>query len=87
VNRIRQQQRRHRIAEIWRHETVIATTERAARCAPDLRRPATRKHRANLLIDIMTTLKLTAVGTSTGLFIPMEMFTRMKVERGERPEI
>jgi putative addiction module antidote len=32
----------------------------------------------------VTTLKLTAVGTSTGLVIPKEMLTRMKVERGDR---
>ncbi len=32
----------------------------------------------------MTTLKLTAVGTSTGLVIPKEMLTRMKVARGDR---
>ena len=31
----------------------------------------------------MSTLKLTAVGTSTGLVIPKEMVTRMKVERGD----
>jgi putative addiction module antidote len=31
----------------------------------------------------MTTLKLTAVGTSTGVIIPKEMLTRMKVERGD----
>lgn len=29
------------------------------------------------------TLKLTAVGTSTGLVIPKEMLNRMKVERGD----
>jgi putative addiction module antidote len=29
------------------------------------------------------TLKLTAVGTSTGLVIPKEMLSRMKVERGD----
>ncbi len=29
------------------------------------------------------TLKLTAVGTSTGVVIPKEMLTRMKVERGD----
>ncbi len=31
----------------------------------------------------MTALKLTAVGTSTGLVIPKEMLTRMRVERGD----
>lgn len=31
----------------------------------------------------MTTLKLTAVGTSTGVVIPKEMLNRMKVERGD----
>lgn len=31
----------------------------------------------------MTTLKLTAVGTSTGLVIPKEMLTRLRVERGD----
>lgn len=30
-----------------------------------------------------TTLKLTAVGTSTGVIIPKEMLNRMKVERGD----
>jgi len=30
-----------------------------------------------------TTLKLTAVGTSTGVVIPKEMLNRMKVERGD----
>ena len=30
-----------------------------------------------------TSLKLTAVGTSTGVVIPKEMLTRMKVERGD----
>lgn len=35
------------------------------------------------IIIIMTALKLTAVGTSTGLVIPKEMLTRMKVERGD----
>lgn len=29
------------------------------------------------------TLKLTAVGTSTGVVIPKEMLQRMKVERGD----
>ena len=29
------------------------------------------------------TLKLTAVGTSTGVVIPKEMLNRMKVERGD----
>lgn len=33
---------------------------------------------------LVTTLKLTAVGTSTGLVIPKEMLTRMKVARGDR---
>jgi putative addiction module antidote len=32
----------------------------------------------------VTTLKLTAVGTSTGLVIPKEMLTRMKVARGDK---
>jgi len=32
----------------------------------------------------MTTLKLTAVGTSTGLVIPKEMLNRMKVARGDK---
>ena len=31
----------------------------------------------------MATLKLTAVGTSTGLVIPKEMLARMKVGRGD----
>ncbi|MEY3338332.1 MAG: hypothetical protein RL245_1324 [Pseudomonadota bacterium] len=31
----------------------------------------------------MATLKLTAVGTSTGLVIPKEMLTRMRVQRGD----
>lgn len=31
----------------------------------------------------MTTLKLTAVGTSTGVVIPKEMLNRMKVGRGD----
>jgi putative addiction module antidote len=31
----------------------------------------------------MATLKLTAVGTSTGVVIPKEMLTRMKVARGD----
>lgn len=31
----------------------------------------------------MSKLKLTAVGTSTGLVIPKEMLQRMKVERGD----
>jgi putative addiction module antidote len=31
----------------------------------------------------MTTLKLTAVGTSTGVVIPKEMLKRLKVERGD----
>jgi len=31
----------------------------------------------------MATLKLTAVGTSTGVVIPKEMLTRMRVERGD----
>ena len=31
----------------------------------------------------VTTLKLTAVGTSTGVVIPKEMLNRMKVERGD----
>lgn len=30
-----------------------------------------------------STLKLTAVGTSTGVVIPKEMLKRMKVERGD----
>ena len=29
------------------------------------------------------TLKLTAIGTSTGVVIPKEMLNRMKVERGD----
>jgi putative addiction module antidote len=29
------------------------------------------------------TLKLTAIGTSTGIVIPKEMLNRMKVERGD----
>jgi putative addiction module antidote len=32
----------------------------------------------------MASLKLTAVGTSTGVVIPKEMLTRMKVARGDR---
>jgi putative addiction module antidote len=31
----------------------------------------------------MATLKLTAVGTSTGVVIPKEMLNRMKVTRGD----
>lgn len=31
----------------------------------------------------MAKLKLTAVGTSTGVVIPKEMLTRMRVERGD----
>ncbi len=31
----------------------------------------------------MAILKLTAVGTSTGVVIPKEMLTRMKVEKGD----
>ncbi len=31
----------------------------------------------------MATLKLTAVGTSTGVVIPREMLNRMKVTRGD----
>ena len=31
----------------------------------------------------MTTLKLTAIGTSTGVVIPKEMLNRMKVARGD----
>jgi putative addiction module antidote len=31
----------------------------------------------------MATLKLTAVGTSTGLVIPKEMLNRLKVSRGD----
>lgn len=30
-----------------------------------------------------TSLKLTAVGTSTGVIIPKDMLNRMKVERGD----
>jgi len=30
-----------------------------------------------------TTLKLTTIGTSTGVVIPKEMLNRMKVERGD----
>ena len=32
----------------------------------------------------MAALKLTAVGTSTGVVIPKEMLNRMKVSRGDR---
>ena len=32
----------------------------------------------------MATLKLTAVGTSTGLVIPKEMLARLKVTKGDR---
>lgn len=32
----------------------------------------------------MATLKLTAVGTSTGVVIPKNMLTRMKVTRGDK---
>jgi putative addiction module antidote len=32
---------------------------------------------------MMATLKLTAVGTSTGLVIPKEMLNRMKLKRGD----
>ena len=32
---------------------------------------------------VMTTLKLTAVGTSTGAVIPKEMLTRLKVAKGD----
>jgi putative addiction module antidote len=32
----------------------------------------------------MATLKLTAVGTSTGVVIPKEMLNRMKVVRGDK---
>jgi putative addiction module antidote len=32
----------------------------------------------------MATLKLTAVGTSTGVVIPKEMLNRMKVSRGDK---
>ena len=31
----------------------------------------------------MTSLKLTKVGTSTGMTIPREMLARMKVEKGD----
>ncbi len=31
----------------------------------------------------MTSLKLTAIGTSTGVIIPKEMLTRMNVGRGD----
>jgi putative addiction module antidote len=31
----------------------------------------------------MTTLKLTAIGTSTGVIIPKEMLARMKVGKGD----
>ncbi len=31
----------------------------------------------------MPTLKLTTIGTSTGLVIPKEMLTRLKVEKGD----
>lgn len=31
----------------------------------------------------MNTLKLTKIGTSTGLIIPKEMLARLKVERGD----
>lgn len=31
----------------------------------------------------MTALKLTAIGTSTGVVIPKEMLARMKLERGD----
>lgn len=31
----------------------------------------------------MATLKLTTVGTSTGVVIPKEMLTRMRVQRGD----
>jgi putative addiction module antidote len=30
-----------------------------------------------------TTLKLTAVGTSTGVVIPKELLTRMKLQKGD----
>ena len=30
-----------------------------------------------------TTLKLTAVGTSTGIVIPKELLTRLKLEKGD----
>jgi putative addiction module antidote len=32
---------------------------------------------------VMTTLKLTAVGTSTGVIIPKEMLARLNVARGD----
>ena len=32
----------------------------------------------------MTTLKLTAIGTSTGVVIPKEMLTRLKIGKGDR---
>ena len=32
----------------------------------------------------MTTLKLTAIGTSTGVIIPKEMLARMNVSRGDQ---
>ena len=32
---------------------------------------------------LMTTLKLTTIGTSTGAVIPKEMLTRLKVKRGD----
>jgi putative addiction module antidote len=32
---------------------------------------------------VAATLKLTAIGTSTGIVIPKEMLNRMKVERGD----
>lgn len=35
----------------------------------------------------MATLKLTAVGTSTGVVIPKEMLSRMKVARGDRMHV
>jgi putative addiction module antidote len=41
------------------------------------------KHTYYATFLIVTALKLTAVGTSTGLVIPKEMLTRMKVERGD----
>ncbi len=31
----------------------------------------------------MTTLKLTAIGTSTGVIIPKEMLARMKIGKGD----
>ena len=34
--------------------------------------------------DAMPALKLTAVGTSTGVVIPKEMLNRMKLSRGDR---